>query len=579
MKTFIAISILIIFVQVSFAVTRFVTPLGAGALNGSSWANAYAGNSLQVAITASAVGDEVWVAAGLYTTTTGTNRAISFSMKNDVAIYGSFIGTESLLSQRIFTNGLTSILSGEIGAGGIGDDSYIIVSNFGLNNTAIIDGFIVRDGNNNQPISNTTGLGGGIYNDGRNAGNVCSPTIRNCLITNNSAGFGGGIFNNGNNNGVSLPLILNCVIANNTATNGGGGIDNYGTNNGNASPTITNCIFYNNTAVQRAGGMYCWGGSNGNSSPIVLNTIFVNNSATDAGGVICDRLNNGAAGSSGTSNPTFRNCIFWGNTATGTGPQFQVLGGATFTATYTDIDLTGQTTPNIISGAGTGNINSNPLFTNVANGAGVDGIWFTSDDGLQLQSTSPCINVGNNVGVPSTDLLFNNRIFNTTVDMGAYEYFCTVPTQPTIIIGDTTVCIDTFNYAVTNVSGLTYLWTLIPNAFGNIIGIGNVIDVNFTTSGNATLNVYAINSCDTSIVQSQMLQINAIPTPSISGLTTICSSDTSIFTINTGVNGSSYNWTVIGGTIISGCSISDTSCIVQWGNAGTGSINVTQTNP
>ena len=47
----------------------------------------------------------------------------------------------------------------------------------------------------------------------------------------------------------------------------------------------------------------------------------------------------------------------------------------------------------------------------------------TSD--FELQAGSPAIDSGDNSKIPSgitTDLLGNQRIFNTTVDMGAYEF-------------------------------------------------------------------------------------------------------------------------------------------------------------
>lgn len=97
----------------SYATIRYVTVAGDNAMDGTSWSNAYPAALLQTAIAASNAGDEVWVAGGLYIPI-GTDRTAAFNMKNDVIIYGSFAGTETSVSQRIFSNGLTSILSDEI---------------------------------------------------------------------------------------------------------------------------------------------------------------------------------------------------------------------------------------------------------------------------------------------------------------------------------------------------------------------------------------------------------------------------------------------------------------------------------
>jgi len=425
-----------------------VKVLGTGLANGNSWINALPGDSLQSAINNSAVGDEVWVACGTYRTTTTSNRNLSFRMRNGVIIYGGFEGTETALSQRTLSCGSCSVLSGEIGVSGISDNSYHVVSNpIGINTTAIIDGFVVQDANDNRAATLTNGLGGGLYNNGSNPGNSCNPTIRNCLIRNNYAQFGAGIFNSGHTGGNSNPVISNCVITNNTAYQGGGGIDNFGLN-GTSSPVISNTIVYANTAIFRAGGMYCWGGSNGNANPVVTNCVFANNTAVDGGGVVSDRLNSGA-GSSGNSNPNFVNCIFWGNTASGTGPQFFNLGGAAFIATYSDIDLTGQFSPHIISGIGTGNLNVNPQFVNSLNAIGIDNCWLTNDDGLMLQSISPIINAGTLSGAPLVDILGRLRIGNP--EPGAYEYVISLLNLKVFIEGyytngAMTAVVDPINY-------------------------------------------------------------------------------------------------------------------------------------
>lgn len=429
MKTTVLLIFSILFISLQAnAVTRYVvpSPLGAGLANGTSWANAFPGGSLQVAITASTTGDEVWVMTGIYFTTPGSNRNIYFSMLNGVAIYGSFAGTETSLSQRNFTCGFSSVLSAEIGLAGNADNSYHVINNSSLNNTAILDGFIVTGGHANFDLlgNDPRSLGGGMLNTGSNGG-LCSPTIRNCLFTNNTALFGGGIFNHGQNTGNANPVITNCLFIQNTATGGGGGIDNFGYN-GNASPVITNSVFYMNTATDRAGAMYCWGGGNGNASPTILNCLFINNSSVDGGGIVSDR-SNFVSGNSGTANPIIRNSIFWGNTASGTGPQFYIIGSAGFAATYSDIDISNQNIPHTITGPGTGNISIAPAFVDINNAIGPDNCWLTNDDGLQLQSGSAGIDIGDNTGVPALDIRNFNRIVNGTVDMGAYEYFTTLP--------------------------------------------------------------------------------------------------------------------------------------------------------
>lgn len=416
----------------SDAAIRYVTVSGAGAMDGTAWANAFPGTSLQAAINASAPGDEVWVAAGTYITTSTANRNIYFNMLNGVAIYGSFAGTEISLSQRIFTCGFSSVLSAEIGAAGIADNSYHVISNTSLNSTAILDGFTITGGNANFDIpgNDSRSHGGGMLNLASNGG-LCSPTIRNCLFMNNTAVFGGGMFNNGFNTGNANPVLINCILAFNTATLGGGGMDNFGYA-GSASPSLTNCIFYSNTAVQRAGAMYCWGGGGGNASPVILNSAFINNSSADGGAFVSDRTNTGG-GSSGTADPDIRNSILWGNTAAGAGPQFFILGAASFTVTYSVIDISNQNPPHIITGPGTGNIFIAPVFFNAADADGADNCWLTADDGLQLQLISPGIDAGDNTGTPAFDIRNHNRIANTVVDMGAYEFNAAV--VPVRLIG------------------------------------------------------------------------------------------------------------------------------------------------
>ena len=69
--------------------------------DGLTWGAAK--QTLGAALSQAGSGDEIWVAAGTYKPTTGTNRTISFVLKAGVGIYGGFVGTETARGQRNWT--------------------------------------------------------------------------------------------------------------------------------------------------------------------------------------------------------------------------------------------------------------------------------------------------------------------------------------------------------------------------------------------------------------------------------------------------------------------------------------------
>ncbi|MBD2705100.1 SBBP repeat-containing protein [Spirosoma sp. BT702] len=267
-------------VTVSSASISYVTQTGAGVQNGSSWANAYPGTMLQTAInSASSCGGQVWVAAGVYKPTTGSDRNASFSMRNNVTIYGGFPATGSpTFAQRgivdpITGNPSSSTLSGEIGDfNSRTDNSLHVINNpasLSLDASAVLDGFVITAGY-------TPNDGAGMYNDGSGSGNRCNPTLRNCSFVNNQANEGGGIYANGSGGGQSNPQLTNCSFSQNTAQSGAGIYAN-GSDEGQSVPQLTNCDFISNTGSLAGGGLYL---SRYNSLPRALyltNCRFLNN--------------------------------------------------------------------------------------------------------------------------------------------------------------------------------------------------------------------------------------------------------------------------------------------------------------
>jgi len=417
------IGVFCLFTQFNYSAIIYVTETGAGAMNGTSWANAYPGNQLQNAINSALAGDQVWVAGGTYFTTTGTDRTLAFSMKNDVVIYGSFTGTETTLTQRDFPCGPTSILSGGIGTAINTDNSYQVVRNSMLSDTtAQLNGFVITGGYDERSPTLTNGLGGGILNIGSN-GNHCLLTLRNCVITNNQSEFGAGIFNDAYNGGQVYVVIENCIITNNYATGGGGGIDNFALSNGNAFCSITNTLIANNNADDAAGAIYCWGGLNGSALVYMVNSTVTNNNVTAGvgGAFVTDRSNNGggSGGSSGDANIILRSSILWGNTAA-SGPQFYNYESGFVEVTNSVIDTVGQSGSNSLNTGSFGNMIADPLFLNPTTPRGNDNCWMTNDDGYQLSALSPCLDFSQDL-FNGNDLAFNPRWVGISTDLGAYE--------------------------------------------------------------------------------------------------------------------------------------------------------------
>ena len=201
---------------VNLAPIMYAQPGGATSGYCESWANAC---ELSYALISSAAGQEIWVRAGAYkpTTTDPNPRKGTFQLKNGVAVYGGFNGTESTRNQRNPTTNVV-ILSGDLngndsGSTNNGENSYHVVTGA---NGATLDGVTISGGNANETLS-PDDRGAGMYNSSS------SPTLANVTFSGNNAQlFGGGMCNWWS----SSPTLTNVTFTGNSAVWAGGGMYN-----------------------------------------------------------------------------------------------------------------------------------------------------------------------------------------------------------------------------------------------------------------------------------------------------------------------------------------------------------------
>ena len=278
----------------------YVDAASTGDQDGQAWGSAF--KTLQPAIElAYRAKAEVWVAKGQYKPTDGLDRTVSIQLRDEVAVYGGFAGSEQNRDQRDQSANLT-MLSGDIGTAQFADDNsyHVLVGAKG----ASIDGFVIAYGNADGQAFHAKG--GGMINYAQHKQKA--PTgwatgltvhVSNCLFVDNQAIEGGAVYNYDR----SEPTFTNVNFESNRAQSGGAILDRVG-----VKSKLTNCSFTDNYARWRGGAVYFDYGSR----PTIEDCTFKNDKTDGLGGAVyiisrASQLENTIV--------SIRNSVFEGNVA------------------------------------------------------------------------------------------------------------------------------------------------------------------------------------------------------------------------------------------------------------------------
>ncbi|WP_417291679.1 T9SS type A sorting domain-containing protein [Corallibacter sp.] len=396
----------------------YVNASAIGANDGSSWADAFTNVTDALALTN--LNDAVWVAKGTYTLA-DKNTPIAVNT-GEVNIIGGFAGTETTLAERdltaIHTTNAT-IFTGDIN----GDD---IAGDFSSNKTdnaerlfEVTASDVTFDGIIFENIYDTSTSGGVEENGVIFIPN--SSSINNLKIKNST-------FRSNYSNGYLLKmrtlngglLIENTKFINNTIVNRGLVYVQSDSTNGYIFTRWANVLVADNDINVAALDIYREDWNNGSTLDVVINnSTFVNNDYNGTYG------NSITASGNGSVNLNINNTIFWQNTVNGTAATRDISNG--FVSTY-DVFIR-NSIANVSSNAGT--YGGTFSATNVTT---LDPATDNLNLDAEYKPTSASnyiVDQGDNAYYDTAlfgdlDLAGNTRFFNTTIDLGAYEYDSTL---------------------------------------------------------------------------------------------------------------------------------------------------------
>ncbi|MCF1192722.1 T9SS type A sorting domain-containing protein [Mangrovimonas sp. AS39] len=402
----------------------YVDANATGANDGSSWSDAY--TNISDALSATSLNDDIWVAKGEYTLT-DVNTPISVAT-NEINIIGGFAGNETTLADREVTLMHTTnatIFTGDINGDDIEGD---FVSNktdnaerlFSITaNDVTFDGIIFE---NIYDVS----AAGGVNENGviyiPNSADITNLKIKNSVFRYNySNGYllkmrklSGGLF------------LENNKFVNNTSVNFGLIYLQSDSTNDYIFTRWANVLVADNDTNIAALDVLRSDWSNGNTLDVVItNSTFVNNTNNSTYGNVI------MASGNASLNLNINNSIFWQNTINGTAATRDVSNG---TETNFDVVIT-NTIATVPNNAGTyGTFNA----TNVTTLDPVNDNLNLDSDYKPTSASNYLVDQGDNtlydaVLFGNLDLSGNDRIFNGTIDLGAYEYNSTLSLEDNTI--------------------------------------------------------------------------------------------------------------------------------------------------
>ncbi|MBN1846579.1 MAG: cadherin-like domain-containing protein, partial [Sedimentisphaerales bacterium] len=427
-----------------------------GTGSGLSWQDAF--GTLQEAL-AQTTGTEIWLAAGSYSP--GSQRTAAFVPQNGsfqpVTLAGGFAGWETSRRQRSDKTP-PSILDGQ------GVNYHVVVGA----NGAVLERLHIVNGRADGSAS--LGQGGAIRLDG------VSLYVVDCVLRDNYAVYGGAVYAE-----QTSSTWRNCSFIDNYAEQAGGGC--YFVQTGGL---LSGCTFSGNASGDQGGGLYLTGSTvavsgcrfhqneskygaglaAGSTASAAENTVFYGNIATmDGGGcfhgpggdlayVNCtwalNQADRGGAMHQLDASPTIHNSILWFDCAgpAQANPEISNEGDASPLFGFCNLQGCGGSLLGFwnetLGRDGGYNIDTAPVFEDLYNPVGADGVWATRDDGLHVccykragslfvpQARRGCLDSANGHIAPPRDI--TGRIRNDVAyisnggqgpldyaDLGAYE--------------------------------------------------------------------------------------------------------------------------------------------------------------